>query len=298
MTSETTIKEMTSGVIGALKYVRKHAGSQIVVKIGGSALRDAGLLQSLCEDLAVIREVGIKLVVVHGGGPAINRELERRQIKWDFVEGIRVTTPEIMEVVETILCGEVNRGLVRAMNAAGLSAVGMSGADSSTLLCKAADPRLGLVGEVEQVNTKLIEGIIGLKDELDRPSIPVIAPVGIGEDGSAYNINADWAASTIATELGVKKMIFLTDQDGILNAGKELLPELDAGDLEQLIDDGVVLGGMLAKVRTILHALQNKVSEVHVLNGRRPSVLIDELFTEKGAGTVCRLRSRAPRKEV
>lgn len=279
-------------VISALKYVREFSQTTIVVKLGGSVLEDSGLLESICEDIVLMRKVGVAVVIVHGGGPAINKELERRGIQWSFIEGLRVTTPEMMDVIEMVLCGTVNRRVVRALQAAGLKAVGFSGVDAGTLICKKADERLDRVGTIDRVGTQLIQQVLGMEDELGQRGVPVIAPVGLGRDGGLFNINADWAASRIASALGVTKMLFLTDQDGILDARGQLLPELDAADLEQLIEDGVVKGGMLAKARTILHALQNKVTDVHVLNARRPNALIEELFTDRGVGTVCRLRSR------
>ena len=288
------MNKVTDQVTAALKYVRQFAGTRIVVKFGGSVLQDEVLLKSICEDMAAIRRVGVELLVVHGGGPAINAELKLRGIEWSFIEGQRVTTPEMMNVIEMVLCGQVNKRIVRALYLAGIKAVGFSGADAGTLICRRADERLGQVGVIERVNTQLIDHALGLEDELGKRGIPVIAPVGLGRDGSAFNVNADWVGSRVASALGVTKMIFLTDQDGILDANGKLIPELDAGELEQLIEDGVVRDGMLAKARTILHALQNKVTDVHVLNARRPNALIEELFTDKGSGTVCRLRSRAP----
>ncbi len=285
--------EMNHDVLAALRYVREFHGTTIVVKLGGSVLQDEGLLHSICRDLSMIRKVGVAVVVVHGGGPEINQELTRRGIEWSFVNGLRVTTPEMMEVVEMVLCGKVNRRIVRALGEAGLKPVGFSGADAATLVCKASDAKLGRVGEIERVGTRLINDVLAIEDELGVRGIPVLAPVGLGRDGLSYNINADWAASRVATELGVTKMLFLTDQDGILDPQGKLLPELDAGELEQLIEDGVVKGGMLAKAQTILHALKNRVTNVHVLNARRPHALIEELFTDRGVGTVCRLRSRA-----
>jgi acetylglutamate kinase len=275
-----------------LKYVRQFAGTKIVVKLGGSVLQDDALLEAICEDIAAIRKVGVAIVLVHGGGPAINEELTRRGIKWDFIDGQRVTTPEMMDVVEMVLCGRVNRRIVRALNAAGLKAVGFSGADAGTLMCKRANERLGQVGTIERVGTQLIESILSMQDDLGTRGIPVIAPIGLGRDGLAYNINADWAASRVASQLGVTKMLFLTDQDGILDQQGKLLPELDAGEVEQLIEDGTVKGGMLAKAQTILHAIKNNVTDVHILNARRPNALIEELFTDRGVGTVCRLRTR------
>lgn len=283
---------LSADVIAALDYVRQFAGTKIVVKLGGSVLQDDGVLRSLCEDLAAIRKVGVSILTVHGGGPAINAELERRGIKWSFVEGLRVTTPEMMDVVEMVLCGSVNRRIVRALSSAGLKAVGLSGADAGTLICKASDSRLGQVGTIERVNSSLIDFALTMQDELGARGIPVIAPVGVGRDGRAYNVNADWVASRIASHYGVSKMVFLTDQDGVLGPDGKLIPEMDAGELEQMIEDGVVKDGMLAKARTILHALQNGVTDVHVINARRPGALIEELFTDKGSGTVCRLRSR------
>ena len=285
-------------VISALKYVRQFAGTRIVVKFGGSVLQDEILLKAICEDMVAIRRVGVELLVVHGGGPAINAELKLRGIEWSFIEGQRVTTPEMMSIIEMVLCGQVNKRIVRSLYLAGAKAVGFSGADAGTLICRRADERLGQVGVVERVNTQLIDHALGLEDELGKRGIPVIAPVGLGRDGTAYNVNADWVGSRVASALGVTKMIFLTDQDGILDANGKLIPELDAGELEQLIEDGVVRDGMLAKARTILHALQNKVTDVHVLNARRPNALIEELFTDKGSGTVCRLRSRAPAAQL
>jgi acetylglutamate kinase len=283
---------LSSDVIAALKYVRQFAGTTLVVKLGGSVLQDDALLESICEDIAVIRKVGVAVVLVHGGGPAINEELKHKGITWEFVDGLRVTTPAMMEVVEMVLCGKVNRRIVRALTAAGLKAVGFSGADDATLVCKKTDERLGQVGTVERVGTQLIESVLNMQDERGVRGVPVIAPIGLGRDGLAYNINADWAASRIASAIGVTKMLFLTDQDGILDSDGKLLPELDAAEVEQLIEDGTVKGGMLAKAQTILHALNNKVTDVHILNARRPNALIEELFTDRGVGTVCRLRLR------
>lgn len=289
---------ISSDVIQALKYVRRFSGTTLVVKAGGSILQDDVLLDSICEDIAAIRTVGVAVVLVHGGGPAINEELTRRGVTWSFFQGQRVTTPEMMDAVEMVLSGKVNRRIVRALNAAGLKAVGFSGTDASTLVCKKADERLQQVGVIERVSTQLIQQVLKMEDDLGFRGVPVIAPVGLGRDGQTYNINADWAASRIASALGVTKMLFLTDQDGILDSQGRLLPELDAGELLQLIEDGTVKGGMLAKAQTILHALQNHVTDVHVLNARRPKALVEELFTDRGVGTVCRLRVRTPRADA
>lgn len=277
----------TKQVIDTLSYVKRFAGETILIKLGGAALQQAALVKSICEDLRHIRSVGVKVVVVHGGGPSINEELKSRGIQWEFIEGQRVTTPEMMEVIEMVLCGLVNRRIVRALNSNGVRAIGMSGSDASTLLCEQASPTLGQVGQINRVDTAVIHSMLA------ADTIPVIAPVGVGSEGEAFNINADWAASRIAQALGIKKMLFLTDQEGILNVRGQLIQELDAAELEGLVEHNIVYGGMLAKAQTILHALRHGVGDVHVLNAQRPHALIEELFTDGGVGTICRLRSRA-----
>lgn len=290
--NETSI---SSDVLMTLKYVKKFRDSLVVVKLGGSILQDDELLGRICADIATARAVGVRVVVVHGGGPAINRELELRKIQWSFVDGLRVTSPEMMAVVEMVLCGQVNRRIVKSLADQGLRPVGLSGHDAGTLVCRQADIRLGLVGEIEKVNTQLIEMVLGLTDELGQRGVPVVAPVGWTRqpiDGqSSLNVNADWAASRIAAALGVTKMLFMTDQDGILDRDGQLIPELDAGGVEALIEDEIVQGGMLAKAKTVLYAIQNKVTDVHIMNAKRPHALLEELFTDHGIGTVCRLRS-------
>lgn len=272
------------GVLATLGYVRKFAGQTILVKVGGAALEDAALVRAICEQLTIIRAVGVKLVLVHGGGAAINRELTTHGITWEFFEGQRITTPQMMEVIEMVLCGHVNKKIVRELNSRGVRALGVSGADAGILRCKQADARLGQVGSIEEVDTSVIENLM-------TECIPVLAPIGVGVAGRAFNINADWAAARVAQALNVKKMLFLTDQAGILDGKGRVIGELDAGQLEQLIETGVVKGGMLAKVRTILHALKAGVTDVHVLNAREKNGLVEELFTDRGVGTVCRLRA-------
>jgi acetylglutamate kinase len=277
----------TQEVIATLSYVKKFAGQTILIKLGGAALQDNALVSRICEDLKHIRSVGVKVVLVHGGGPSINQELKARGIAWEFIDGQRVTTPEMMEVIEMVLCGLVNRRIVRVLNGAGARAIGMSGADASTLLCHQASPKLGQVGSIDRVDTQVIHSILG------ADTIPVIAPVGVGHEGEAFNVNADWAASRIAQALGIQKVLFLTDQEGILAKNGKLIPELDAAELETLVENGTVQGGMLAKAKTIIHALRNGVTDLHILNAKREHGLIEELFTDGGVGTVCRLRSRA-----
>jgi acetylglutamate kinase len=279
-------------VVSTLKYLKQFSGQTILIKLGGAALQDEGLVKDLCEDLSLIRSVGVKLVLVHGGGPAINEELTLRGISWEFFEGQRITTPEMMDVIEMTLCGKMNRKIVRTLNRFGVPAVGVSGTDASTLVCKKQNEKLGQVGKITNVNTKVINSL------LESGSIPVIAPIGVGLKGEAYNINADWAATRVAQALEIQKLLFLTDQDGILDPEKKLIPEVDAGELEHLIETNVVTGGMLAKVRTILHGLKNGVKDIHILNAKDSHGLIKELFTDTGVGTVCRVRARAKKLET
>ena len=280
-------------VLDTLTYVKKFAGETLLIKLGGAALQVPEVVNSICDDLRAIRSVGVKVVLVHGGGPSINQELQARGISWQFIDGQRVTTPEMMEVIEMVLCGLVNRRIVRALNRSGVRAVGMSGSDAGTLFCRQASATLGQVGTIDRVDTSIIHSILGMQADGADSAIPVISPVGIGEGGEAFNINADWAASRIAQALGIQKMLFLTDQEGILDLQGRLIPELDAAELENLIELNVVKGGMLAKTQTILSALRNGVKDVHIVNARRKHGLIEELFTSGGVGTICRLRSRA-----
>jgi acetylglutamate kinase len=286
--------------LASLGYIRKFRHQTLLIKLGGAALQDQRLVESLCQDLSLIQSVGINLILVHGGGPSINKELTLRGIQWEFVDGLRVTTPEMMDVIEMVLCGQVNHRIVRALNQCGVRSIGLSGADASLLQCRQADPRLQQVGLIEKVDISSIQVLIeNQQKNLGSPSsslIPVIAPVGVGKKGEAYNINADWAASRIAEAMKIKKVFFLTDQDGILDSQMKLISELDAGQLESLIEQGVVKGGMLAKTQTILYALRHGVKDVHIINARRPHGLIEELFTDLGVGTVCRLRSLEPKR--
>lgn len=287
--------------LASLGYIQKFRNQTLLIKLGGAALQDESLVKSLCEDLALIHSVGINLILVHGGGPSINKELTLRGIEWNFVDGLRVTTPEMMEVIEMVLCGQVNHRIVRTLNQSGVRAIGLSGADASLLQCRQADPRLQQVGLIEKVNTSSIQALMDhqkTSSQKSSPLIPVIAPVGVGKKGEAYNINADWAASRIAEAMNIKKVFFLTDQDGILDSQMKLISELDAGQLESLIEQGVVKGGMLAKTQTILYALRHGVKDVHIINARRPHGLIEELFTDRGVGTVCRLRSLEPKRNI
>lgn len=278
----------TLKTVETLKYVKKFCGRTFLIKLGGSALENMEIVARLCTDLSLVRSASVQLAIVHGGGPNINRQLELHGISWKFVEGLRVTTPEMMDVIEMVLCGKVNPTLVRTINATGVSATGISGLDHKTLLCEALSEDLGRVGLIRQVNTELITDQLRKQRESGKGSIPVIAPIGVDEMGRAYNINADFAASKIACALEVDKLIYLTDQEGILDQYGELITEINQSGLRQLVELGVVTGGMLAKVKAVLEALEGGVREVHILNGTRFHSIIQELYTDKGVGTLCK----------
>jgi acetylglutamate kinase len=257
-----------------------------VIKLGGAALRDEKVVSGICRELASLQATflthGAPLVIVHGGGPAINEELTSKGITWEFVRGQRVTTDAMMDVIETVLSGKVNKSLVRALNHSQVRAVGLSGTDARMLQCKALSPEMGRVGEIMEVDTSAIHAI------LNAGLTPVIAPIGVGPlegemAGQAFNINADFAACRIAEVLGAEKLVFLTDQDGILDSDKKLISEISSAGLSRLIESGVVQGGMLAKTQTILHALSHGVSKVQVLNGCTPHVLT----SATPVGTLC-----------
>ena len=277
----------TQTLLEALKYVEKFYGRTMLIKLGGSILDCPERMKTLCEDLKCLRAAGIALVIVHGGSKAIEQALNAYQLTWEFYQGQRVTTPEMMTVIEMVLSGQVNKQLVRQLNQLDVKAMGFSGVDNRLLLCEQASEQLGLVGAIKQVNTQWIQSF--LEDQLANPHggmIPVISPVGVDAQGQSLNVNADWAASEIATALGVDKLVYLTDQEGIYH-GDKLLSECSSSKLNSLIDANIVQGGMLTKVKTILDAINQGIQQIHILGAKRDHVLIDEIFTDAGVGTLC-----------
>jgi acetylglutamate kinase len=258
----------------------------VVVKLGGSAL-EAGGPGTLAADLVALSRAGVRPVLVHGGGPEITRMLERLGQPSAFVDGLRVTDAAAIEVVEMVLAGRVNKQLVAALQLAGGEAVGLSGVDGGLLVARPhpAGPALGFVGEVAAVRT----GVVDLL--LDAGTIPVVATLGLGEDGQRYNLNADTAAAALAVALGADKLIFLTDVPGIRRAeaeGPRLLSELDAKAARDLLADGTVSGGMIPKVTACLEALGGGVASAHIVGADVPHGLLVELFTDEGTGTMIR----------
>jgi acetylglutamate kinase len=265
----------------AVPYLSRYAGKTVVVKYGGHAMGAGG--ETFAKDVVLLRRVGINPIVVHGGGPQINRMLDRLGIKSRFVDGLRVTDAETMEVVEMVLAGTINKQLVAAINGAGGCAIGLCGKDGNLLRARklARNGDLGFVGEPERVEESVLAGF--QRSEM----IPVIAPIGVGAGGETYNINSDTVAGAIAAAMKAARFLLLSDVPGVLDADKRLIPELTAGDVRRLIGDGTISGGMIPKVETCLDAIAGGAEGAVILDGRVPHALLLELFTE-GAGTMIR----------
>jgi len=277
----------------ALPYMREFSGETFVVKYGGHAMGDAALARQFAEDIVLLKQVGINPIVVHGGGPQIGKMLERLKIQTSFVDGLRITDSTTVEIVEMVLCGSINKQIVSEINAAGGMAVGISGKDGQLIEARklrrtTRDPDsniekildLGFVGEPVRINPTL------LQEFAESDIIPVIAPIGIGASGETYNINADTAAGAIAAALAAAKLMILTDVPGVLNKNKELISEMTIKEIKKLMKDGVITSGMIPKVETCMHAIDNDVEAAHILDGRLPHVLLLETFTKYGAGTM------------
>ena len=273
----------------ALPYIQRYAGRTIVIKYGGNAMVDDALKQSFARDVVLLKAVGINPVVVHGGGPQIGKLLERLGKESKFVDGMRVTDGETMDVVQMVLGGLVNKDIVNLINQAGGRAVGLSGKDGGLIRARklkaeseASD--LGQVGEVASIDASIVE----LLDDADF--IPVIAPVGTGEDGTSLNINADLVAGKMASVLGAEKLVLLTNTAGILDAEGKVITGLNPARVSNLITDGTITGGMLPKVRCALDACASGVTSAHIIDGRVEHAVLLELLTDEGVGSLIRAR--------
>jgi acetylglutamate kinase len=270
-------------LIEALPYIRRFWQAIVVVKHGGHAMTEPALARSVAADIVLMRTVGMRPVVVHGGGPQINSLMERLGIVPEFRDGLRVTDADSLDVARMVLVGKVNRDIVSAINVHGPLAVGLSGEDAGLILASARHPDLGFVGDVEAVNPAILVRL--LAEDL----VPVVSTIGSGADGQAYNINADTAAGAIAEALGAEKVVYLTDVEGLLrdiDDPDSLVSRTTAAGLASLLDGGVLTGGMIPKVAACLHAVEHGVGSAHILDGRRPHVLLLELFTDSGIGTM------------
>jgi len=281
-------------LIEALPYIREFNGQIVVVKYGGHAMVDAKLKKGFASDITLMKYVGLKPVVVHGGGPQIGDLLHELSIESSFVAGHRVTDERTMDVVEMVLAGKVNKEIVATINQHGGQAVGLSGKDGNLIVAKrlklqsgagakAGDPPeiidIGLVGEVVSVNTRIITSLI------ENQFVPVIAPVGVGKDNETYNINADLVAGHVAASLKARKLILLTDIEGILDDHDNLVSSLTIQDAERMTARGVIKEGMIPKLQCCIEALKGGVEKVHIIDGRKEHALLLEIFTDEGVGT-------------
>ena len=267
----------------AMPFIREFAGSTVVVKYGGSAMVDDGLRSSFAGDITLLGLVGLRPVVVHGGGPHITRAMGQAGVEPRWVDGLRVTDAATIRVVQTTLAGEINPDIVRLLSAHGTKAVGFTGLDGGLFTSRRQHPDLGFVGEIVRVDPDLIEGM------LDRGVVPVVAPLAGGVDGSVHNINADTAAGALAGALGARKLIYLTDVEGLyrdLGDVDSLIESMSTDELRELLDAGGVSAGMLPKLKSCIKALENGVSQAHILDGRTQHAVLLEVFTPEGIGTM------------
>ncbi len=273
-------------LIEALPYIRRFAGSIVVVKYGGSAMSDPEIKSSTIKDIAMMKMIGMRPVVIHGGGPSISEMLGRLGKESTFVDGLRVTDSETAQIAEMVLSGTISKDLVQSLQRVGIDAVGINGKDGQTLLTrkKLIDGKdIGFVGEVVKVKTALLNSLI------EQDFIPVVSPIGTDREGNTYNINADYAASAIAGALNAQKLVFLTDVEGILKDVDDpasRFSQLSLTEAEAYIVDGTIKGGMIPKTECCIEGIKRGVQSVHILDGRIPHALLLEIFTNEGIGTM------------
>jgi acetylglutamate kinase len=284
--------ERAKVLIEALPYIQRFKGATIVVKYGGHAMEDDDLKRNFALDVILMKYVGLNPVVVHGGGPQIGDFLKKLSIESEFVDGMRVTDKQTMDVVEMVLVGMVNKQIVALINRNGGRAVGLSGKDGQLITArkitylkrKAGDEPpeiidMGMVGEITQVDTCVLQSLVG------NEFIPVIAPVGAGEQGETYNINADLVAGRIASALGARKLMLLTDKEGVLDKQGRLMSTIRRSEVETLVADGTIQGGMIPKIKCCMEALGDGVRKAHIIDGRKEHAILLEIFTTSGVGT-------------
>ncbi len=282
----TAAADKAAMLVEALPYIRRFAGQVVVVKYGGNALAgasDGDALALFAQDIVLMHQVGMRPVVVHGGGPQINDLMSRLGKQAEFRNGLRITDAETVDIVRMVLIGQVNPQLVAAINVHGPLAVGVSGEDASLIRAVARDPELGFVGDVESINPTILRGL------LDEEFIPVVATIGTDASGQAYNINADTVAGAIAEALGAEKLVYLTDIEGlrrIVEDPASLIRQTTPDELDALMADGTIAGGMIPKVESCVQAIRAGVRRAHILDGRIPHVLLLEVFTDEGIGTM------------
>jgi acetylglutamate kinase len=290
--AEIPVNETARILSEALPFLQRYDDEIIVVKFGGHAMVDKKLASQFARDMVMLKVCGLNPIVVHGGGPQINKMLDKLAVKAEFREGLRVTDDETMSVVEMVLAGSINKAIVASIQQAGGRAVGISGKDGNLLIAerytkKKIDPVTGVetiidfgqVGEPARVNIEILHTI------MKSDAIPVVAPIGIGWDGDTYNVNADTAAGAIAAATGAKRLLLLTDVAGVLDKNKQLISELKIGDVPQLVEEGTITGGMIPKIESAVSVVESGVEGVIILDGRVPHSVLLELLTPHGVGT-------------
>ncbi len=274
-------------LIEALPYIQKFSGKTVVIKYGGNAMINEQLKSSVMEDITLLKFIGLNPVVVHGGGPDISAELNEHDVKSEFINGLRKTDKETMRIAQMVLVGKTNKEIVSLINAKGGKAIGLCGIDGSFIECekqftevdgKKVD--LGFVGNIVSVKPEILERLTS-----DR-YIPVVAPIGTDDDGNSYNINADTVASAVASALGAEKLILLTDVEGVKDESGHVIYEAHKNEIKEMIDEGVISGGMIPKVLGCIDAIDSGVTGVHIIDGRIPHCLLLEIFTKSGIGTL------------
>ncbi len=267
----------------ALPYIHQYSGKTLVIKYGGNAMNDDEITKTILQDVAALKIAGVNPILVHGGGPEINKMLSRLGIKPQFNNGLRVTDTETMEVAQMILCGKINKNIAGELNTMGVKAIGLCGKDSQLIKAEKLDDSLGYVGKVTEINAKLLDVLA--KDEF----IPVIASIATDDNGNSYNVNADVAAAAIGAAMHAEKLLFLSDIDGIM-ANKDdketLIDRISVAKLRKMIDSGAISGGMVPKANSCIDAIERGINSVFVLNGMLPHSILLELFTDEGVGTM------------
>lgn len=267
----------------ALPYIKRYVGKIVVVKYGGNAMVNEALKEQVMEDVTLLSLIGVKVVLVHGGGPEISAVMNKLGLSPTFVEGLRVTDKETVDVVQMVLAGKINKSLVRYLESKGGKAMGISGIDGKLIVAKKKDEKLGYVGEIEKINIKPVF------DLLEKGYIPVVSTIATGEDGETYNINGDTAAAYLAGALSAKRLIMMTDISGVLRNKDDpatLIPEIRLSEAEELYKSGVISGGMIPKVECCVTAIKHGVKRAIIMDGRVPHSILMELLTDEGSGTM------------
>ena len=283
MKNEFSNAERAEVLTAALPYIRRYTGKLVVIKYGGNAMVNENLKQQVMEDIVLLWLIGVKVVLIHGGGPEISAMMEKIGKVPQFIDGLRVTDKETVDIVQMVLAGKVNKDLVNLLQTKGGHAIGLSGIDGGILECKMKDEKLGYVGKITKVRTQPIEDI------LEKNYIPVVSTVASDRQGNAYNINGDTAAAHIAGALGAERLIMMTDIAGILQDKDDpstLIPEITVSEAKGLYESGVISGGMIPKVDCCIDAIEHGVENVVIMDGRIPHSILMELLTDEGAGTM------------